>query len=227
MTARAAWCAGLVVGLSLITAALIFASVTRYQAPTDAGTLPPGAGTAATAASAQPDPQGRPRVPGRTMSPAAAAGPVPAVPTRLYIPVLGVRAPIVAVRASGDGSLAVPGDPGDVGWWIGSATPQDPHGTVVLDGHVDTASSGAGALFRLAGLPLGAQVVVATSAGDIRYRVAARRVYAKAGLPPQIFDTSGPPRLTLVTCGGPFDTQTHHYADNVVVFATPLPRKEP
>jgi sortase (surface protein transpeptidase) len=160
------------------------------------------------------------------MPPSPAVVQVPAVPLRLRIPALGVQAPVVAVRASEDGALTVPGDPRDVGWWTGGAAPGDPQGTVVLDGHVDTAQFGAGALFRLADLPPGASVVVTTSVGDTRYRVAARRVYAKAALPSQIFNASGPPRLVLVTCGGPFDAQTHHYADNVVVFATPLPRKE-
>jgi hypothetical protein len=149
---------------------------------------------------------------------------VTAVPIRLRISALGVQAPVTAVRASTDGALAVPGDPREVGWWAGGATPGDPHGTVVLDGHVDTARFGVGALFRLADLAPGAEVVVTTSAGDARYRVIARRVYAKAALPPQVFSTSGSPRLVLVTCGGPFDARTRHYSDNVAVFATPLSR---
>jgi hypothetical protein len=224
---RAVWWTGLVVGLSLLAATVVLATVKRYEAPTNAGTLPSRAVAAAPAAApAQPDPQGRPRALARTMPPPAVV-PVPTVPLRLRIPALGVQAPIVAVRASGDGALAVPGDPRDVGWWTGGAAPGDPQGTVVLDGHVDTAQYGAGALFRLADLPPGAGVVVTASAGVTRYRVEARRVYAKASLPSQIFNASGPPRLVLVTCGGPFDPKTMHYADNVVVFATPLPRKEP
>ena len=211
-------------GLSLLAATVVLATAKRYEAPTDAGTLP---SRAAAAAPAQPDLQGQPQTLTRTKPPAPAVVQVPTVPVRLRIPVLGVRAPIVAVRASGDGALAVPGNPRDVGWWTGGAAPGDPQGTVVLDGHVDTAQSGAGALFRLADLPPGAEVVVTTSVGDTRYRVDARRVYAKAALPPQIFNANGLPRLVLVTCGGPFDAKTLHYADNVVVFATPLPRKEP
>jgi sortase (surface protein transpeptidase) len=224
---RAAWWAGLVVGLSLLAATVVLATAKRYEAPTDAGTLPPRAVAATAAAPAQPDLQGRPRALARTTPPAPAVVQVPAVPLGLRIPALGVQAPIVAVRASGDGALAVPGDPRDVGWWTGGAAPGDPQGTVVLDGHVDTAQFGAGALFRLADLPPGAGVVVTTSVGDTRYRVEARRVYAKATIPSQIFNASGPPQLVLVTCGGPFDAKTRHYADNVVVFATPMPRKEP
>jgi len=38
-----------------------------------------------------------------------------------------------------------------------------------------------------------------------------------------LFRTDGPPMLTLVTCGGPFDSATHHYRDNIVVSAAPIP----
>ena len=37
-----------------------------------------------------------------------------------------------------------------------------------------------------------------------------------------VFDTSGAPRLSLVTCGGVFNSQTGHYLDNVIVTATPV-----
>jgi hypothetical protein len=35
------------------------------------------------------------------------------------------------------------------------------------------------------------------------------------------FARDGPPRLALVTCGGPFDERTRHYRDNVVITAEP------
>jgi hypothetical protein len=44
---------------------------------------------------------------------------------------------------------------------------------------------------------------------------------AKTRLPPSLFDTAGPPRLALVTCGGPFDSATGHYLDNIIVWAVP------
>lgn len=52
--------------------------------------------------------------------------------------------------------------------------------------------------------------------------VTGRRVHVKAnGLPPELFTTTGAPRLVLITCGGPFDLATRTYLDNIVVFATP------
>ena len=48
------------------------------------------------------------------------------------------------------------------------------------------------------------------------------RLVAKPELPvADVFSRTGPPTLTLVTCGGSFDSRTHHYRSNVVVTAAP------
>jgi hypothetical protein len=39
-------------------------------------------------------------------------------------------------------------------------------------------------------------------------------------VPAALFTGTGP-RLVIMTCGGPFDSATHHYDDNVVVYASP------
>ena len=160
---------------------------------------------------------------GRSSRPPAAdpqfvAGP----PTRLQIPVLKVDATIDSV-ATVAGQLTVPDDPMTVGWWAGAAQPGSRAGTVVLDGHVDSAHRGLGAFFHLTALRAGDIVTVTTTGGDqVTYRVTARLFYPKAaGLPPNLFATSGPPRLVLITCGGPFDDHTLSYQDNIVVFAAP------
>ena len=38
----------------------------------------------------------------------------------------------------------------------------------------------------------------------------------------QLFRTGGDPVLTLVTCGGAFDRSERSYADNIIVWATPV-----
>jgi hypothetical protein len=38
----------------------------------------------------------------------------------------------------------------------------------------------------------------------------------------RLFAREGPPRLTLITCGGPFLAEFGSYRDNVVVVAEPL-----
>ena len=51
------------------------------------------------------------------------------------------------------------------------------------------------------------------------------RSYRKSALPDGVFARSGPARLVLVTCGGPFDAATGHYLDVVVVTAVPETKK--
>ena len=164
---------------------------------------------------------------GRTLSSASSrpdVGP-PVVlepPTALAIPALRVQATVVPVDSSGE-ILGVPADPAQVGWWTGSAPPGAASGTVVIDGHIDSATTGPGAFYQLADLLIDDLLIITTTTGDHRnYAVTGRRTYLKAnGLPPDLFATTGPPRLVLITCGGSFDRSTGSYSHNIVVFATP------
>ncbi len=145
---------------------------------------------------------------------------VGAKPSRLRIPALGVDAPIVSVRVHA-GELGVPDNPHVVGWWERGAPAGAPQGTVVLDGHVDTAADGPGALFHLADLHLDTPLTLSTANREFGYVVRAVRRYPKTALPEDIFDTSGLPRLSIITCGGHFNSRTLQYSDNIVVYATP------
>jgi Sortase domain len=97
-------------------------------------------------------------------------------------------------------------------------------GSVVIAGHVDSASQGQGAFFRLRELATGQPVAVTGEDGRTRqFKVVAREEYPKASINlKRYFTSAGPLRLTLMTCGGPFDARTHHYRDNVVVTAVPV-----
>ena len=140
----------------------------------------------------------------------------------LEIPSLSVAAPITPVGVA-DGELQVPDDPQSVGWWRSSVPPGSTSGSTVIDGHIDSAVAGIGALFHLADLGPGDDVSVRTSAGRVvPYVVQARRVYVKsAGLPADIFSQTGPPRLVLISCGGTFDATARSYEENIVVYAVP------
>ncbi|HVU76620.1 MAG TPA: sortase [Gaiellaceae bacterium] len=147
-------------------------------------------------------------------------------PVEVAIAELGIDAPILpsAIDLAG-GVLGIPADVHRVGWWRDGAAPGDPHGTVLLAGHVDSASAGAGAFFRLAHARRGALVRLTTAGGTrFTYRVTAVRTYPKATLPTDVFAIDGRPRLVLVTCGGTFDADTRHYPDNVVVTAVLVSR---
>jgi sortase (surface protein transpeptidase) len=139
---------------------------------------------------------------------------------RLVIPTLQVDAPVTSIFSSGQ-VLEPPDDPASVGWWIASSPPGSASGTTVLVGHVDTAANGPGALYRLTELGSGDQVVVDTADGStVRYEVDSRSFFAKTRpLPPDLFRTTGPATLILITCGGDFDTASGSYAENTVVTA--------
>ncbi len=151
-----------------------------------------------------------------------------AAPPAPPAPVVGVRLPgdrtatVVPVTAT-QGALAVPDDPSVLGWWSTGARPGSGVGSVVVDGHVDSARDGLGVFAALRALTVGQRVEVVDQAGRRwSYRVTGRRSYPKTALADSdVFDQSVSERLVLVTCGGVFDRVTRHYADNVVVYARP------
>ncbi len=126
------------------------------------------------------------------------------------------------VAVDGGGALAVPEDPHIVGWWAAGGGLAAPGGALVLDGHVDTAAAGPGALFHLTDLATGDAIGLTASDGvAARFTVTAVRAYPKAGLPADVFRPSPTPRLVIITCGGHFDRGTRQYVDNIVVYAEP------
>jgi hypothetical protein len=158
---------------------------------------------------------------GEAPSPEPAPAGMP--PVELVLPARNLRAPVVGVTTGPKGALVVPEPSSAVGWWSPSALAGGAGGTTVLAGHVDSLAGGLGALAVLRHVAEGEEVVLLGVDGrSVSYRVTARRQYAKAELPPEVFAAGGPPRLVLITCGGAFDRRTRHYADNVVVFADPV-----
>ncbi len=145
-------------------------------------------------------------------------------PRRLRIPALRLDATVVGVgidERSGD--FAVPPSVDRVGWYRWGPGLEATAGSVVIAGHVDSAEQGRGAFFRLRELDDGDTVTVAGADGrDRPYRVVARQTFDKRRIPlEKFFARDGAARLTLITCGGPFDPDTGHYRDNVVVTAEP------
>ncbi|MFC5992819.1 class F sortase [Pseudonocardia hispaniensis] len=168
-----------------------------------------------------------PGAPGGYPSPSPPVAPPPepgTVPVVLTLPARGISAPVVAVGTGPDGGLVVPDPPSAVGWWSPGALAGSGSGTVVLAGHVDSRAEGIGVFAVLPGLTAGEPVQLRGRDGRmIAYVVVARRQFAKALLPAELFARGGPPRLVLITCGGRFDPAARSYDDNVVVYAIPAP----
>jgi sortase (surface protein transpeptidase) len=146
--------------------------------------------------------------------------PVPRpTPLHLLIPAIGVDTPLVQLGLNPDGSLQVPTDFSVAGWFALGPSPGE-RGAAVIAGHVDS-KQGPAVFFRLGELHPGAMVhVVLEGRAEMLFRVYAVREYAKVAFPTRVvYSATQGPELRLVTCGGPFDSQTGHYLDNIVVFA--------
>ncbi|MEU5905090.1 class F sortase [Micromonospora sp. NPDC047467] len=158
-----------------------------------------------------------------------AAGDLPAgaevvPPVRLVIPDINVTATVNAVGINErTNEFEVPPSVDQIGWYRYGPGLEADAGSVVIAGHVDSAKQGKGAFFRLRELDQGDTLTATGSDGTARqYRVVAREEYAKTKIPlDRYFARDGEARLTLITCGGPFDAKARKYRDNIVVTAVP------
>ena len=173
---------------------------------------------------------------------AAAAAPAPsssgaAMDTsgfRVLVPSIGTDAPVIPEGATGagGGALTVPTSVHEVGWWDGiwqssSGTVHEKvakpgqSGVALLAGHIDSAAQGPGVFYRLRQAKPGAAVTVIEHGTVTHWKVTHVQVVLKSALPAALFVDTGPPQLALVSCGGPFDSATGHYVDNVIAWAIP------
>jgi LPXTG-site transpeptidase (sortase) family protein len=146
---------------------------------------------------------------------------LPVVPRVLALPRQHVVALVQSVGVAAGRELDLPGDPRQVGWWAGGQPAGAASGSTVIAGHLDSARSGIGALSALLSVKAGDPVEVSAGGMVLHYRVVSRSTYRKTALPGAVFRLDGPPVLTLITCGGPYNARTHHYRDNLVVTALP------
>ena len=177
-------------------------------------------------ASVAPSPTPAPAVPDVPLQDAGlAAQPAPApAPTRVVVPDLGLDMPVDPVGVAEDGSMEIPDDADRAGWYRFGPAPADPVGATVLAAHVDSWTTGIGPFSRLRDVTPGARVEVTTADGVVHvYVVREVTQVPKQDAPvEQWFDRDGASRLVLVTCGGAFDREVGHYADNVAVTADPV-----
>jgi sortase (surface protein transpeptidase) len=199
----------MVLGLAAIVAGLaLFVGVVGAVSHDDRGprldAAAIGAPTSDAAADRTPRPARRERV---------------AIPVRIEIPSIGVRAPIIRLGLNPDRTLEVPTDYGDTGWWSGGARPGE-NGPAVIVGHVDS-KSGPAVFYRLSELRPGAEVVVVRSDGSrAHFTVQGSERYPKDEFPTaRVYGHTDGPTLRLITCGGAFDSSSGHYEDNTIVYA--------
>ncbi len=195
-----------------------------------------GAAGAAPARALEPapvvGPSTAPAVPGTPppSAPVPSASPGRELPTAAVFAPSGILlpdgsgAPVVPVGLHPDGALVVPDDVRTVGWWTGGSKVGERFGSVVVAGHVDSATGGVGVFAQLKRLVPGQVVELSADGIRVRYRIvsATRVPQARLSEDAGIFRVDGEPQLVLITCGGAYDPVRHRYQDNLVVRATPL-----
>ena len=160
-----------------------------------------------------------------SLSPSVSASPPPlAPPVRVLIPRIDVSTRVLPVGLDEARAVAIPEDITKVGWYELGVPPGASQGSAVLVAHRDGRVQGHGVFYDLGQLGLGDRIYVTTSTGEkLAYRVVSRELISKKGLPlEELFAIDGPPRLTLISCGGYYDRNNGGYQDNVVVTAVPI-----
>ena len=147
------------------------------------------------------------------------------LPQVLEIPAFDIVSDVVPVGKDASGGVAVPDDISTTGWYERSAWIGAPQGSIVLVGHRDSAVDGAGALYGIEQLEVGDSLVVSAQDGaPQRFRVSEIKSVEKtkfSTIVESVFDLASPYRLTLITCGGDFDSATGSYLSNIIVTAYP------
>jgi sortase (surface protein transpeptidase) len=145
--------------------------------------------------------------------------PTVALPVRLRIPAIGVDTPLLRLGLDKQGAVEPPKPWQEAGWYTGSVRPGQAGPAVIL-GHVDS-TSGPAVFYRLQELREGDAVEVTRADGSrIMFHVSGQQQVAKSQFPTDlVYGPTLEPSLRLVTCGGSFDTKSHHYRDNIIVSA--------
>jgi Sortase domain len=174
--------------------------------------LPPPAPSAAAIKSAAPQSPTLPMV--------AALSTARSVPTTLWVPAIGLAVSLSTLGLNADGSVQVPSNITQPGWFRLGPTPGQVGSAVIL-GHVDN-YTGPGVFFNLRTLAAGDRVYVTLTDGDTaQFAVNSVAMYSKPQFPAErVYASHGSSALQLVTCGGVFDHQTGSYLSNIVVYTS-------
>ena len=141
-------------------------------------------------------------------------------PVEVAVPAIGVRSGLVGLRLNTDGSLQVPTDYAQAGWYSQGSAPGDVGQPAVIVGHVDS-TTGPAVFFKLRELHNGDPVLVRRADGtSVRFVVYRAAQYPKDNFPAQqVYAPDPDAELRLITCTGDFDRATGHYLGNYVVYA--------
>ncbi len=140
---------------------------------------------------------------------------------RLAIPKFEVDAPVVIRGVNASGIMETPDGPEQVAWYDFTARPGF-GSNAVFSGHVDYINYGPAVFWHLKDLAPGDIVEVRLEDGTVyQYAVASReQVYAATADTGKIVGPTPGDIITLITCGGTFDSGTDQYDQRVIVTAS-------
>ncbi len=219
------------VSAAALAVGVVIIGWTQWQAYEEANVATVGSRPSVSESSAAASPSASASEPSPTATrstPIPSATPTPTVtmypvPRRVRIPAIDVATRVVPVGIDENEALEVPDDVRLVGWYDLGVPPGADRGSAVLVAHRDSRTQGHGVFYDLGRLDVGDPVTVRNDAGEeLRYSVVSRESIRKKRLPyEELFAIDGPPRLTLISCGGYYDPNNGGYQDNVVVTAVP------
>jgi len=146
-------------------------------------------------------------------------------PWELILPSAGIRAAVVQVGLTPDGAMGSPDNPFVVGWFNRSANPGE-LGNALLGGHRDyqdrDGNIDVGVCWKLDETRIGDQLILFNQSAN-RYYV--YDIVDKATILPdseeavRYLSQTRESVVTLITCSGDFDKETHSYAERLIVVA--------
>jgi len=146
-----------------------------------------------------------------------------ASPIAVSVPSVGISAPVIPLGLKPNGKLKVPTDYSEAGWRENGPEPGE-RGAAMMTAHVDSRSSPA-AFYTLKNVEPGNDIRVRRKDGStVTFSAQRVETVAKDSFPTRrVYGKTRLPTLRLVTCGGPFNSGTGHYRDNIIVYATRKP----
>jgi sortase (surface protein transpeptidase) len=143
-----------------------------------------------------------------------------AIPVRISIPAIGVKARVVKLGLNADRTIQVPTSLADTGWFQPGPEPGETGAAVIL-GHL-ASRSGPGVFINLSKLRRGQLITIRLADGStVRFVAQSKLRVSKNRFPTRlVYARTARPTLRLITCAGPLNRATGHHPDNYIVFAT-------
>jgi LPXTG-site transpeptidase (sortase) family protein len=141
-------------------------------------------------------------------------------PKHIKIPDIAVDATIKHVALATDGSMAVPEDPQDTGWYEFGPRPGE-IGSAVIDGHVDWYNGARGVFQDLHKIKPGDKIfIIDENNTTLSFVARESKIYNSTADATDIFTSKdNQSHLNLITCIGTWDNNIQQYTERLVIFA--------